>query len=196
MLSTTWTVWNTKCWTDIMKFARLLRIIHRDLGFFVVGITFVYGISGIVLNHLGDSDPAFRTEKKTVQLISNLTETELSDIWHANEQFPPLKRIFRIDDNQMRLFLDAGTGIYNSLDGSVYYERHEKRILIFWMNRLHYNKVKGWTIVADFFAGAIMLLAITGLFIVKGKKGLAGSGKWYLITGILIPILYGLFFLR
>jgi hypothetical protein len=64
------------------------------------------------------------------------------------------------------------------------------------MNRLHYNKVKGWTPIADFYAGALILLAITGLFIVKGKKGIAGTGKWYLIIGILIPVLYGIIFLR
>jgi len=63
------------------------------------------------------------------------------------------------------------------------------------MNRLHYNRVKGWSPIADFFAGSLILLAITGLFIVKGKKGLAGSGKWYLLIGLLIPILYGIFFM-
>ena len=179
-----------------MKLMRLLRIIHRDLGFFVVGITFVYCVSGILLNHLGTKDPAFRTESRTVQLPANMTETELSDVWSKDKQLPALKRIFRVDDSQLRLFLDAGTGVYNLSDGSASYETHKKRILIFWMNRLHYNKVKGWTPVADFYAGALILLAITGVFIVKGKKGIAGSGKWYLLAGILIPILFGLLFLR
>ena len=179
-----------------MKLMRLLRIIHRDLGFFVVGITLIYGISGILLNHLGTKDPAFRTESKTFQLPTNLTENELSDIWSKDKQLPTLKRIFRVDDSQLRLFLDGGTGLYSSSDGSASYETHKKRILIFWINRLHYNKVKGWTPVADFFAGALIILAITGIIIVKGKKGLAGSGKWYLIAGIIIPILFGLLFLR
>ena len=179
-----------------MKLVRLLRIIHRDLGFLVVGITLVYGISGIILNHLGTSYPAFRTEKRTIHVSPHLTETELSDIWVADDQLPALKQILRLDENRLRLFLDAGTGVYNSTDGSVYYETHKKRTLVFWMNRLHYNKVKGWTAVADFFAGALILLAITGIFIVKGKKGIAGSGKWYLIAGILIPVLFGLLFLR
>ena len=175
---------------------RLLRIIHRDLGFFVVGITLIYGISGILLNHLSTKDPAFRTESKTVQLPANLTEAELSDVWSKDKQLPALKRIFQVDDSQLRLFLEAGTGVYNSSDGSVSYETHKKRVLIFWINRLHYNKVKGWTPVADFYAGALILLAITGVFIVKGKKGIAGSGKWYLLAGILIPILFGVLFLR
>ena len=179
-----------------MNFRRILRIIHRDLGFFVVGITLVYGISGILLNHLGKNDPAFRTEAKTIQLQANLTEPELLEIWRTDNNLPPLKRIMRIDENRSRLFIEGGQGVYNSIDGSLFYEKHEKRVLIYWINRLHYNKVKGWSPVADFFAGSLILLAITGLFMIKGKKGIAGSGKWYLLIGLLVPILFGILFLR
>jgi len=180
-----------------MKLTRLLRVIHRDLGFFVVGMTLVYGISGILLNHIsGTKDPAFHTEEKTVQLPANLTENELRAAWEENGELPPLKRIVRINDEHTRLFIESGVAVYNSANGFLDYEIYKKRPLIFWINRLHYNKVKGWSPVADFFAGAIILLAITGLFIVKGKKSIAGSGKWYLIIGIIIPVLYGLFFLK
>jgi hypothetical protein len=101
-----------------------------------------------------------------------------------------------MDDSRTRLFLEGGIGIYDCTDGSLSYETHQKRVLVYWMNRLHYNKVKGWSPIADFYAGSLILLAITGLFIVKGKKGLAGSGKWYVLIGILIPILFGLFFMH
>jgi hypothetical protein len=179
-----------------MKLTRILRVIHRDLGFFVMGMTLIYAISGILLNHLSGSDPAFSTETATLRFPPNLTNDELTAAWQADNKLPPLKRIMRIDDSRSRLFLEGGIGEYHTADGSLSYERHEKRVLSYWMNRLHYNKVKGWSPVADFFAGSLILLAVTGLFIVKGKKGLAGSGKWYLLIGLLIPILYGLFFMR
>jgi len=179
-----------------MKLTRFLRIIHRDLGFLVVGITLVYAVSGIILNHMGKNDPSFRVEMKTIQIPANLTETELSNYWLTDKNLPPLNRILRIDETHLRVLLEGGIGVYSSSNGSLYYETHKKRPLVFWMNRLHYNKVKGWTPVADFFAGSLILLAITGLFIVKGKKGIAGTGKWYLIIGILIPVLYGVLFLR
>ena len=179
-----------------MKLSRIIRVIHRDLGFFVVGMTLVYAISGILLNHLGTKDPAFKTEAKTLQFPPKLTENELSTAWQADKQLPTLKRIMRIDENRLRLFLESGIGEYNASNGSLSYERYKKRVLVYWMNRLHYNKVKHWSPVADFFAGALILLAITGLFMVKGKRGLAGSGKWYLLIGLIIPILYGLLFLK
>jgi len=179
-----------------MKFRRLLRIIHRDLGYFVVGITLVYGISGILLNHLGTSDPAFRTETKIIQLPANLTDAELSTAWQTDKTLPPLKRIMRMDENRSRLFLEGGIGIYHSTNGNLNFEVHKKRVLVYWINRLHYNKVKGWSPVADFYAGALIFLAVSGLFMVRGKKGIAGYGKWYLIAGILIPVLFGILFLR
>jgi len=179
-----------------MKWLRILRIIHRDLGFFVVGMTLVYSISGIILNHLDKNDPAFRTEEKVIQFPSNLTEAELSVFWNDAKNLPSLKRIFRVDDNNLRLFLNGGIGIYTISDGRLCYQTHQKRVFIYWINRLHYNKVEGWSPVADFFAGSLILLAISGLFMVQGKKGLAGSGKWYVIIGILIPILFGLLFIR
>ena len=178
-----------------MNLTRSLRVIHRDLGYLMVGISLVYGISGIYLNHLDGKDPAFRTESKMIQLPANLTENELSATWQADKKLPPLKRIFRIDETHSRLFLDGGIGVYNAADGSLDYETHKKRLLIYWINRLHYNKVKGWSWVADIYAVSLIVLAITGLFMVKGKRGLSGSGKWYLIVGLLIPILFGLFFL-
>ena len=178
-----------------MSITRVLRVIHRDLGFLMVGITLVYGISGILLNHIKGKDPAYNIESKTIQLPANLSADELSVAWKANESLPTLKKIMRIDDNYSRLLLDGGIGVYNSTDGSLSYEKHSKRVLIYWINRLHYNKVKGWWPVADIYAGSLIVLAITGMFIVKGKRGLTGSGKWYFIIGILIPIIFGLFFL-
>jgi len=177
------------------KIIRILRIVHRDLGFFVVGMTLVYGISGIILNHMDGKDPAFRTEKKIIQMPTNLTEEELTLEWQDNKKLPNLKRVIRKDESNLRLFLDSGIGMYNISNGLLEYETHKMKPLVFWINRLHYSKVKGWSLVADFFAGALILLAITGIFIVKGKHSIAGTGKWYLIIGILIPIIFGIYML-
>ncbi|MDR0833992.1 MAG: PepSY-associated TM helix domain-containing protein [Candidatus Symbiothrix sp.] len=173
-----------------MKISYWLRVIHRDLGFLVVGLALVYGLSGILLNHIGEKDPAFRTEERSVQLSPLLTQKELTTAWTVNKTLPPLKKIFPIDENHSRLMLEGGVGVYTVKTGQVDYETHSKRAFIYWINRLHYNKVKGWSPVADLFAVSLLVLAISGLVIVKGKKGLSGSGKWYLLAGLLIPIVY------
>ena len=97
-----------------MKLTHGLRVIHRDLGFLAVGITLVYGISGVILNHLGQNNPAFHTEAKTIQLPVNLSESELSAVWNADRKLPSLKRIRPMNENRLRVFLDGGMGVYNS----------------------------------------------------------------------------------
>jgi uncharacterized membrane protein YhdT len=34
------------------------------------------------------------------------------------------------------------------------------------------------------------VLACTGIYIITGKKGLGGRGRWLLIAGLTIPIVY------
>lgn len=171
------------------KAIRWLRIIHRDLGFLMVGICLVYGISGFLLNHMDGQDPAYKTTEETLQIEKNLSNDELSVLW-KDKGLPELKKILKIDEDHARLMLNGGIGVYNAATGLVDYELHKKNEFIFWINRLHYNKVKGWSVMADIFAFSLIYFALSGLLIVKGKKGLAGTGKWYLLAGLLIPILY------
>jgi hypothetical protein len=168
---------------------RWLRIIHRNLGFLMAGVCLVYGISGFLLNHMGSKDPAYKTTEETLQIEKNLTHDELSALW-KDKGLPEIKRIVPIDEDHSRLMLNGGIGVYNATAGIVDYELHKKNEFIFWINRLHYNKVKGWSAMADLFAFSLIFFALSGLLIVRGKKGLSGVGKWYLLIGLLIPLLY------
>ena len=174
------------------KISRWLRVIHRDLGFLMVGVCLVYGISGFLLNHMDGKDPAFRTQEETLYLDKGLSHEELSVIWN-DKGLPELKKIMTIDEEHVRLMLNGGVGVYNSETGTVDYELHKKNTFIYAINRLHYNRLRGWNIMADLFAFSLIFFALSGVFIVKGKKGMAGTGKWYLLAGILIPVLYVLF---
>lgn len=174
-------------------FRRWIRIIHRDLGFLMIGASLVYAISGILLNHMGGKDPAFRTEELTLHADKGLNSKELEFWWNDQKDVPSLRKILKIDEQHLRLMLDGGVGIYNSATGVLDYEKHSKRQFIYWINKLHYNQVKGWSVIADFFAISLIFFALSGLVIVKGKNGISGRGKWYLMLGILIPVLYILF---
>lgn len=171
------------------KISRWLRVLHRDLGFLMVGICLVYGISGFLLNHMDGKDPAFQTQEESLQIDKGLSHEELSVLW-KDKGLPELKKVMVIDAEHLRLMLAGGIGVYNSATGQVDYELHRKNEFVYWINRLHYNKLGGWTVMADFFAFSLVFFALSGLFIVKGKKGLSGSGKWYLLVGILIPVLF------
>lgn len=170
-----------------------LRVVHRDLGFLMVGLCLVYGVSGFLLNHMNGKDPAFKTEEASVTLTQGLNHEELMKAWKSHPELPALKKVFRVDEDHFRLMLEGGIGIYNAQTGVTAYETHEKRPVIYWFSRMHYNRVSGWNFIGDFFAVSLVFFAASGLFMVKGKSGLAGRGKWYLLLGVLIPVLYVVF---
>ena len=58
-------------------------------------------------------------------------------------------------------------------------------------NWLHLNRgKKAWTYFADAYAAGLLFLAISGLFMIPGKKGLFGRGAVFLAIGIAVPVLY------
>jgi hypothetical protein len=64
------------------------------------------------------------------------------------------------------------------------------------MNYLHYNKPKKlWTWFSDLYAFSLVLMAVSGLFIVRGKKGITGSGGILTLIGILLPLVFLLIYL-
>jgi hypothetical protein len=63
--------------------------------------------------------------------------------------------------------------------------------IVYEMNQLHLNTPKGvWTIVADIYAVGLIVMAITGMFVLKGKTGITGRGAWLTAAGVLLPTLY------
>lgn len=166
-----------------------LRIIHRYLGFFMVGISLIYGISGILLNHMKGKDPAYKTVEEVLLFDKNLSKDQLALAWNNNTDLPNIKMV-REGKMSHQVLLDGGIGIYNIETGELSYEYHTKRPLVYWINKLHYNQVGGWTIMADLFAVSIIFFAISGLFMVSRKNGIMGKGKWYLIAGLCVPVIY------
>ncbi len=173
-------------WGVVVKW---LRIVHRDLGFLMVGVSIIYGVSGMIVNHMGETDPAFRTIEESILIDKNLMQSELMTEFESRN-LPLVKRVAPIDDEHMRVMLDGGVGVYNSATGELVYEQHQKRPIVYWFNRLHYNRVKGWNFMGDLFAGSLIFFALSGIFMVRGKVGVAGRGKWYLLAGLIIPLLY------
>ena len=70
-------------------------------------------------------------------------------------------------------------------------ELQKPRFFLRAANWLHLNRgKKAWTYVADSYAGALLLLAMSGMFMIAGKKGFFGRGAVFVALGIAIPVLY------
>ena len=75
--------------------------------------------------------------------------------------------------------------------GLVVDQGREPRFLLRIANWLHYNRGKrAWTYVADVYAVMLLYLAISGIFMIKGKLGLRWRGATLIAIGLLAPVGY------
>lgn len=173
------------------KLLKLMRDWHRDLGYLMVGISLVYGLSGIMLNHIKTTDPSYRIRKAEITIQKDATKQQVKDRWDAEDL--PTITLIKPEGNHWTILCRGGEGAYDTDTGVLSYAVYMKRPLMYWINLLHYNRVNSWTYVADIFAVSLIFFAISGLFLVQGRKGVAGRGKWILMIGFLIPILFIVF---
>lgn len=172
------------------------RILHRDIGFFFIGTTLIYGLSGIALNHLNDWNPNYSVELEEFQ-----TEISLEKNTEINTNIDLLleeigtkiayKKHYYPESDLIKIFLSGGSSILVDLEtGNGRAEFLRKRTMFYEANYLHYNPNDWWMWFSDIYAGALILFAITSLFMVRGKRGMKGTGGIYTALGILIPLIF------
>ncbi len=183
-----------------MKIRKLNRDLHRDLGYIFFFMTIIYGLSGIALNHIDDWNPSYIIKTKEFNIESNqlvkdsLNKNEVINLVNNYTQGEKYKNHYFQNDHTLRIFIKDGNISIDLANGEGYIETSKRRPVFHQFNYLHYNPKKWWTILSDIYAISLMLLAITGLFILKGKNGITGRGAWLTSIGILIPIIFLLFY--
>ena len=183
------------------QFRRWNRILHRDIGFFFVGASIIYGISGIALNHLADWNPNYTVTVKETTAKEDLSKSvitkekilNLLKDFEAEEMF---KTYNYIENNSvLRIYLTGRSSITVHVGtGKATAEFLSRRPVFFQTNFLHYNPNRLWTWFSDIFAGALIFFALSSLFMIKGKKGAWGRGGIYIALGIILPLLFLLFY--
>jgi len=171
-------------------------VIHRDVGYVCVGLTLVYAVSGVAVNHVRDWNPNYRITRDTISVPDVSRESVASPgfaerIVSELDLGTEVRGTFRVDSATLDVLLED-VSVRVDLDQSrATIERVRERRFLRAMNVLHLNEPRGlWTLTADLFAVALILLAATGLFMMKGKYGITGRGAWLTSAGILIPLLF------
>ncbi|NJK97084.1 MAG: hypothetical protein HC905_21115 [Bacteroidales bacterium] len=176
-------------------FRKWNRILHRDFGYFFFGLTIIYSLSGIALNHKRDWNPNYNISYKEINLGEPITRSAVTNDWvmavlkdYSEEDH--YKKHYFPDKNSVKIFIDNGSVSINLDSGSGYIEKISKRPLFFEINFLHYNPGRWWLWFSDAFCVALILIAVSGLFIIaKSKNSLSRRGIWFVIAGLIIPIL-------
>lgn len=170
-----------------------LRALHRDAGYLAVGLTFVYALSGLAVNHVEDWDPNFTQVRSEHQITlphqasdDRVAEVVLQEL--GIHEAPV--GIYRSSPDRLEITLEQST-VYVSSDGHVLRDGQSPRFLLRAANWLHLNRgKKAWTYVADAYAIALLFLALSGLFMIPGRKGVFGRGAALVLTGVAVPVLY------
>jgi hypothetical protein len=171
----------------------LLRSLHRDVGYLAVGLTFVYALSGIAVNHIGEWDPNFEQFERTHALAEPLPDDEELAVAQVLAQLDidetPTSTFFY--EQELEIQLEQRTISVDGNAGKILDRGQEARPFLRAANWLHLNRGKrAWTIVADGYAALLLFLAASGMFMLPGKKGLVGRGWILVLLGAAIPILY------
>jgi hypothetical protein len=176
------------------RWRQWFRSLHRDAGYLAVGLTLVYAFSGLAINHIGQWDPNFKKVVEHHPLKGTLprTEAEASAAIFAQLGIRATVRDAYWDtDTSFQIDLDGRTLVADTETAVITDVADQPRFFLRLANWLHYNRGKAaWTAIADGYAVCLLFLACSGVFMLKGKKGLVGRGAVLVGLGALLPFLY------
>ena len=169
-------------------------MLHRDVGYLCVALTVIYAVSGIAVNHVHQWNPNYKIER-VARAIAPIPPGERDAMVAAALDRLDLTEVpresFRPNPSTLQLFFDGWSVEIDTVAGRAVSERPRDRPFLRDFNFLHLNHPKRlWTYVADLYAASLLLLSITGVFMLRGRKGLAGRGKWLVAAGLALPLAF------
>lgn len=166
------------------SFSSLMRALHRDIGFLVIGLTLVYSISGILLIYR-DSD--FLKSTKTVEKIikPNLKIDEIGRTLHMHEL-----KVVQQKDNIMILNL----GEYNITTGKIKYTSKELPAFLNNLTGLHKSGTNGVVFWFTTLYGVLLcFLALSSFWMYQLKSNAFKRGIYFALSGLVITIVLLMF---
>ena len=187
---------------QVKTLRRWNNALHRDIGYLCVGMTLIYAISGIVLNHFKSGDfihpdysKFYKEFKVTPPANGKADQAYVMSIVEKEGEKNNYKS-FITGENYVQIFLKNGSIYVDLASGEAQVEKKNTRYVIKEFNLLHYNNIKRfYTWFSDLYAIGLIILAITGLFVLRGRNGIIGRGAWLTAIGIILPALFLLFYM-
>jgi len=148
-----------------MNWRKLNRWLHRELGFVFFGMTIIYGISGIALNHSAARhwNPSIVSRSDSIKINSPLTRSivdkeVVAEILEITGERSNYKQYYFPSDEYLMIYLKGGHINVHLPTGSLTVTKVRNRPVFNEMNYLHYNKPKKlWTWFSDLYAFGLIL---------------------------------------
>jgi hypothetical protein len=170
-----------------------LRAIHRDVGYLAVGFTVIYALSGIAMNHIADWDPNFHAtevSRPITPIADALSDADAArQIAAAAGMSGAIEDVYRAGD-EVRLTFANGSKV-TAIGDTLTIQHRRDRLFFRVADWLHATRGKAaWKYIADAYAVLLLYLAISGVFMIKGRLGLRWRGVTLIAVGLAAPIGY------
>lgn len=163
-----------------------IRVLHRNVGFFILGFVIIYALSGITLIYR-DSD--FMKHEKTV-IVNLPPETKPADLGPALK----IRELKILKTEGDVVFFQGGT--FNTLTGEA---SHTVKELIFPFNKLtslhktpSKNPFHWFTLV---FGILMLFMAVSSFWMFKPQSKVFRNGLYTILAGIVFAVIL-LFFIK
>lgn len=174
------------------------RNIHRDLGYFYIGLIISFAFSGILMNHREDWHP----EKYTVQTkaieVSILKDKEITEKY-AEELGKQLGiddkiRRHKVKKDELKISFENNDVEIDLKTGKGEIVTFMKTPIISQTMKLHKNTSNWWIYYSDIFGSSLITIALTGAIMIPAGKFTFKKRGWKLaLAGLIVPLLILLF---
>lgn len=171
-----------------------IRNLHRDLGYFYLGLIISFALSGIMMNHRDNWHPEeydVQTKEITVKLP---TEDKITEDFAKNfiTQFgiQDTYRKYKVKGGSLRISYKNTDVEVDMVTGKGEVETYKKTPFISHIMKLHKNTSNWWIYYSDIFGLSLITIAITGsMMITHGKFNFKNRGWKLALAGIIFPLL-------
>lgn len=174
------------------------RELHRDLGYFYLGLIITFAFSGILMNHRD----SFHAEKYTVK--TKVVEVKIAQDKEISEDQAKVIgeqlgikdkfRRHRVRKNELSISYEKNDVEIDLKSGKGEVTSFIKTPIISQMMKLHKNTSNWWIYFSDIFGVSLIFIAITGAMMIKhGKHTFMRKGWKLALAGLLFPIIFLIF---
>jgi len=172
------------------------RNLHRDLGYFYIGLIVSFALSGIIQNHRKTWHPEkYTVSTKTVTYAlpkeeALLTEDFAKDLGKKlgiEDEF----RRSRVKDGKFQVSFEKNDAEFDLATGKGEISSFAKTPFINHIVELHKSNSNFWIYYSDIFAISLITIALTGTIMIKAGKFSWKQRGWKLaVAGIIFPLIF------
>lgn len=171
-----------------------IRNLHRDLGYFYIGLIISFAFSGVLMNHREHWHPEkYTVETKSIS-VNIPKDTEITEKY-AEELAKQLGiddkiRRHKVKDDELKISFEKNDVEIDLKTGKGEIVTFNKTPIISQTMKLHKNTSNWWIYYSDIFGISLIIIAVTGAIMIPAGKFTFKKRGWKLaVAGILFPLI-------